>query len=165
MVAAGQTEPSDKDRKEMTLVQTYCMSRTEGLGPEVRRRVMLGAYALSEGYQSKYYIKALQVRRLIKQDYDAAFQSCDALVGPVTPTAAFKIGEKANDPLAMYLGDMFTVSANLSGVPALSAPCGFTDDGLPIGLHLQGPLFEESRLLQIAHAYQQVTDWHLRRPA
>ena len=149
----------------MTLVETYSLSRSEGLGPEVQRRVMLGAYALSEGYQSKYYVKALQVRRLISQDYASAFEKVDALVGPVTPTTAFALGEKASDPLAMYLGDLFTVSANLAGVPAVSIPCGITQDGLPVGLHLQGPLFGEGRLLQLADAYQQTTDWHIRRPA
>lgn len=161
---AGAT-PTDRELRELTLVETYSLSRSEGLGPEVQRRVMLGAYALSEGYQSKYYVKALQVRRLISQDYDAAFQQVDALVGPVTPTTAFALGEKSSDPLAMYLGDLFTVSANLAGVPAVSIPCGVTPSGLPVGLHLQGPLFGEDRLLQLADAYQQVTDWHLRRPA
>ncbi|MCA9174898.1 MAG: aspartyl/glutamyl-tRNA amidotransferase subunit A [Planctomycetales bacterium] len=155
---------TEKDKREMTLVQTYCQSRSEGLGGEVKRRIMLGTYALSEGYQSKYYLKALQVRRLIRQDYEAAFASVDAIVGPVTPTPAFAIGEKTNDPLAMYLGDLFTVSANLAGIPALSTPCGLTSQQLPVGLHLQGPMLGEARLLQIAHAYQQVTDWHTRRP-
>jgi len=147
------------------LVRMYRLSRSEGFGTEVQRRIMLGTYALSAGYYDAYYRKALQVRRLIRQDYDAAFAQVDLLVGPVTASTAFKIGEKCEDPLSMYLVDLFTVGANLAGIPAMSVPCGFSSDGLPIGLHLQAPAFEEARLLRVGHQYQQVTDWHTRRPA
>ena len=146
------------------LVRMYRLSRSESFGVEVQRRIMLGTYALSAGYYDAYYRKALQVRRLIRQDYDAAFQQVDLLAGPVTATTAFKIGEKCEDPLAMYLVDLFTVGANLAGIPAMSVPCGFSTAGLPIGLHLQGPAFAEARLLQVGHQYQQATDWHTRRP-
>ena len=124
---------------------------------------MLGTYALSAGYYDAYYLKALQVRRLIRQDYDEAFRLVDFLMGPVTPTAAFAAGEKIDDPLAMYLGDLYTVSANLAGVAGISIPCGFTREGLPIGLQLQAPPFQEERLLQAAHMFQGATDWHTRR--
>ncbi len=125
---------------------------------------MLGTYALSAGYYDAYYKKALQVRRLIRQDFDRAFEEVDLLIGPVTPTPAFKIGEKIDDPLAMYLFDLYTVSTNLAGIGALSIPCGFSSTGLPIGLHLQAPPFEEERLLRGAHMFQQATDWHRRKP-
>jgi len=147
------------------LVRMYRLSRSEGFGLEVQRRIMLGTYALSAGYYDAYYRKALQVRRLIRQDYDAAFGQVDLLAGPVTVSTAFKIGEKCEDPLAMYLVDLFTVGANLAGIPAMSVPCGFSSDGLPIGLHLQAPAFAEALLLQAGHQYQQATDWHTRRPA
>jgi aspartyl-tRNA(Asn)/glutamyl-tRNA(Gln) amidotransferase subunit A len=146
------------------LVRMYRRSRAEGFGPEVKRRIMLGTYALSAGYYDAYYKKALKVRRLIRQDFDRAFEEVDLIAGPVTPTAAFKIGEKIDDPLAMYLFDLYTVSTNLAGIAALSIPCGLTTDGLPIGLHLQAPPFEEDRLLRGAHMFQQATDWHTRRP-
>jgi aspartyl-tRNA(Asn)/glutamyl-tRNA(Gln) amidotransferase subunit A len=146
------------------LVRMYRKTRAEGFGPEVKRRIMLGTYALSAGYYDAYYLKALKVRRLIRRDYDEAFQQVDMIAGPVTPAPAFRIGEKVDDPLAMYLGDLYTVSANLAGVPGLSIPCGFTTSGLPIGLQLQGPLLEELRLLRAAHMFQQATDWHTRRP-
>jgi aspartyl-tRNA(Asn)/glutamyl-tRNA(Gln) amidotransferase subunit A len=125
---------------------------------------MLGTYALSQGYYDAYYLKALKVRRLIRNDYDEAFKQVDLIIGPTTPTAAFKIGEKSNDPLAMYLGDIYTVSANLAGIGGISVPCGFTSAGLPIGLQLQAPPFQEDRLLRAAHMFQQETDWHTRRP-
>jgi aspartyl-tRNA(Asn)/glutamyl-tRNA(Gln) amidotransferase subunit A len=125
---------------------------------------MLGTYALSAGYYDAYYLKALKVRRLIRGDYDEAFQQVDLIVGPATPEPAYKIGEKVNDPLSMYLGDLYTVSANLAGAPGRSIPCGFTAAGLPIGLQLQAPLLEELRLLRAAYMYQQATDWHTRRP-
>ena len=147
------------------LVQMYCHSRSEGLGAEVKRRIMLGTYALSAGYYDAYYLKALQVRRLIKGDYDEAFRQVDFIVGPVAPTPAFKIGDKSNDPLAMYLGDMYTVSANLAGVAGLSLPCGLSSNGLPIGLQLQARAFDEARLLRAGHMFQTATDWHLRSPA
>jgi len=146
------------------LVRMYRQSRTEGFGPEVKRRIMLGTYALSAGYYDAYYLKALKVRRLIRQDYDGAFKDVDLIVGPVTATAAFKIGEKTSDPLSMYLADLYTVSANLAGIGGISLPCGFTSAGLPIGLQLQGPPLEEERLLRAAHMFQTATDWHTRRP-
>ena len=125
---------------------------------------MLGTYALSKGYYDAYYLKALKVRRLIRQDYDQAFQEVDLVIGPVTPTPAYRIGEKIDDPLSMYLGDLYTVSANLAGIPALSVPCGFTKSGLPIGFQLQGPALAEDRLLRAAAMFQRETDWHRRRP-
>lgn len=146
-------------------VEVYTRSREQGFGAEVKRRIMLGTYVLSSGYYDAYYLRALKVRTLIRRDYEAAFEACDLIVGPTTPTAAFRLGDKTADPLQMYLADIYTVSANLAGIPALSIPCGFTADGLPIGLQLQGPHFRESRLLAAARAYQQRTDWHRRRPA
>ncbi len=146
------------------LVKMYRRTRAEGFGAEVKRRIMIGTYALSAGYYDAYYLKALKVRRLIHNDYRAAFEQVDLLIGPVTPMAAFALGEKLRDPLAMYLVDMYTAGANLAGVPGISIPCGFTADGLPIGLQLQAPPFEEQRLLRGAHMFQQATDWHLRRP-
>jgi aspartyl-tRNA(Asn)/glutamyl-tRNA(Gln) amidotransferase subunit A len=146
------------------LVRLYRRTRAEGFGPEVKRRVMLGTYALSAGYYDAYYLKALKVRRLIRNDYDAAFEKVDLIIGPTTPAAAYRLGEKANDPLAMYLEDLYTVTANLAGVPGISIPCGTTAAGLPIGLQLQGPAFQEASLLRAAHRFQRVTDWHLRRP-
>ncbi len=146
------------------LVRMYRKSRSEGFGPEVQRRVMLGTYALSAGYYDAYYLKALQVRRLIRQDYDAAFQQVDLIAGPVTTSTAFTLGEKTMDPLAMYLVDLFTVGANLAGIPAMSIPCGLSAAGLPIGLHLQGRPFSEGQLLAVGHQFQQSTDWHLQRP-
>ena len=142
----------------------YCRSRAEGFGPEVKRRIMLGTYALSSGYYDAYYAKALRVRRLIRQDYIDAFQSVDLIGGPVSPTPAFPLGEKTNDPLAMYLVDMYTVGTNLAGIGGISFPCGFTRGGLPIGFQLQGPALSEPLLLRAVDRYQQLTDWHLRRP-
>ncbi|MBY0513452.1 MAG: Asp-tRNA(Asn)/Glu-tRNA(Gln) amidotransferase subunit GatA [Gemmataceae bacterium] len=146
------------------LIGTYAKSRAEGFGKEVQRRVMIGTYVLSSGYKDAYYLKALKVRRLVKADFDAAFAGCDVIAGPTTPTAAFEIGEKADDPLAMYLSDVYTVSCNLVGLPGLSLPCGFTAGGLPIGLQLLAPHFEEERLLRAARTYEAATDWHTRRP-
>ncbi|MCA9268577.1 MAG: Asp-tRNA(Asn)/Glu-tRNA(Gln) amidotransferase subunit GatA [Planctomycetales bacterium] len=147
------------------LVRMYRRTRAEGFGAEVKRRIMLGAYALSAGYYDAYYLKALKVRRLIRNDYDAAFADVDLIIGPTTPSAAFKIGEKTDDPLAMYLEDLYTVTANLAGVGGLSMPCGMTASGLPIGVQLQAPPMHEDRLLRAACMFQQATDWHLRRPA
>jgi aspartyl-tRNA(Asn)/glutamyl-tRNA(Gln) amidotransferase subunit A len=146
------------------LVRMYRRTRAEGFGPEVKRRIMLGTYALSAGYYDAYYKKALQVRRLVRQDFDRAFAEVDLVAGPVTPTPAFKIGEKIDDPLSMYLFDLYTVSANLAGLAAAAIPCGFSSGGLPIGLQLQAPPFEEERLLRAAHMFQQATDWHTRQP-
>jgi aspartyl-tRNA(Asn)/glutamyl-tRNA(Gln) amidotransferase subunit A len=146
------------------LAEMYCRSRAEGFGPEVKRRIMLGTYALSAGYYDAYYAKALRVRRLIRQDYLDAFQQVDLIGGPTSATAAFALGEKSNDPLAMYLVDMYTVTANLAGIGGISFPCGFTKAGLPIGFQLQGPALAEPLLLRAADRYQRLTDWHLRRP-
>ena len=142
---------------ENALVRMYRRTRAEGLGPEVKRRIMLGTYALSAGYDHEYYLKALKVRRLIRQDYDEAFRQVDLIIGPTTPSPAFRIGEKVNDPLSMYLEDLYTVGANLAGIGAISVPCGFTESKLPIGLQLQSPPFEEERLLRAAHMYQKET--------
>jgi aspartyl-tRNA(Asn)/glutamyl-tRNA(Gln) amidotransferase subunit A len=150
---------------ENPLIRMYRRSRAEGFGAEVKRRIMLGTYALSAGYYDAYYKKALKVRRLIRQDFDRAFAEVDLIAGPVTPTPAFKIGEKIDDPLAMYLFDLYTVSTNLAGIGALSIPCGMSSGGLPIGLHLQSPPFEEERLLRGACMFQNATDWHTRKPS
>ena len=147
------------------LVALYCQSRGEGFGEEVKRRIMLGTYALSAGYYDAYYLKALKVRRRIREDFDQAFASVDVIAGPVAPTAAFRLGEKLNDPLAMYLGDIYTISTNLAGLPGISIPCGFTAGKLPVGLQLQAPILEESRLLRLAHQFQQTTNWHRETPA
>ena len=149
---------------ESPLVEMYCRSRAEGFGPEVQRRIMLGTYALSAGYYDAYYAKALRVRRLIRQDYLDAFQKVDLIGGPTSATAAFALGEKSSDPLAMYLVDMYTVTANLAGIGGISLPCGFTKAGLPICFQLQGPALSEPLLLRAADRYQRLTDWHRRRP-
>jgi aspartyl-tRNA(Asn)/glutamyl-tRNA(Gln) amidotransferase subunit A len=153
-----------RTRQKADLIGTYSKSRGEGFGKEVQRRIMIGTYVLSSGYKDAYYVKALKVRRLVKKDYDEAFERCDVVMGPTTPTAAFKAGEKSDDPLAMYLSDIYTVSCNLAGIPGLSVPCGFTAGGLPIGLQLLCPPFEEERMLRIARMYEAATDWHTRRP-
>ena len=142
------------------LTETYMISRDEGFGPEVKRRIMLGTYALSAGYYDAYYLKAQRVRTLMKLDFDEAFKRCDALVTPTAPTTAFKIGEKINDPLQMYLSDIYTISANLAGLPALSLPCGFDNQGMPIGMQIIGKHFDEPTVLRVAHAYEQATEWH-----
>lgn len=146
-----------------SLDQMYMDSRAEGFGAEVKRRIILGAYALSSGYYDAYYLQASKVRRMIKHDFDAAFQQVDVILGPTTPTTAFKLGQHTKNPLAMYLADIYTVSANLAGIPAISLPCGMSD-GLPIGLHLQGKPFDESTLLLAAHQFQKATQWHEQRP-
>ena len=146
------------------LEEMYNQTRAEGFGNEVKKRIMLGTYALSSGYYDAYYLKASKVRRMIKTDYDQAFEKVDLILGPTTPSTAFKLGQHSQDPLAMYLADIYTVSANLAGIPAISIPCGFSKTGMPIGLQLQARSFEESTLLQAAHQFQTVTDWHQRRP-
>ena len=148
-----------------SLVEMYEASRGEGFGAEVKRRIMLGVFALSAGYADQYYTKALKVRRLIRRDFDAALADVDVIAGPVTPTPAYKLGEKSSDPLSMYLGDIYTISANLAGLPGISIPCGFTASGLPIGLQLQAAPFEEDRLLRAARMYERETDWHCQSPA
>jgi aspartyl-tRNA(Asn)/glutamyl-tRNA(Gln) amidotransferase subunit A len=149
---------------ESPLVEMYCRSRGEGFGPEVKRRIMLGTYALSSGYYDAYYAKALRVRRLIRQDYLDAFAHVDLIGGPVSATPAFKLGEKTGDPLAMYLVDLYTVATNLAGVAGISFPCGFTAGGLPVGFQLQAPALAEPLLLRAADRFQRLTDWHTRRP-
>jgi aspartyl-tRNA(Asn)/glutamyl-tRNA(Gln) amidotransferase subunit A len=141
------------------LFDLYCRSRGEGFGDEVKRRIMTGTYALSAGYYDAYYLKAQQVRQLIADDFRKAFADVDVIAGPTTPTPAFKLGDKVDDPITMYLNDIYTIGANLAGLPAISVPCGFVDD-LPIGLHLVSTHFAESTLLRCAHQYQQQTDWH-----
>jgi aspartyl-tRNA(Asn)/glutamyl-tRNA(Gln) amidotransferase subunit A len=146
------------------LMETYLKSRREGFGPEVKRRIMLGTYALSAGYYDAYYLKAQKVRALIKRDFEEAFKKCDVIVTPTSPTTAFRIGEKMNDPLTMYLSDIFTISVNLAGLPGLSLPCGFDSDGMPIGMQIIGKYFDEAAILRVAHAYEQATEWHKRKP-
>ncbi len=146
------------------LLRMMMASRSEGFGPEVKRRIMLGTFALSAGYADQYYNKALQVRRRIREDFDAAFEKVDVLIGPTSPTPAFKLGERTADPLAMYLSDIYTITANLAGIPGLSIPCGLTKGGLPIGLQLLAPAFAEESLLQIARVFERATDWHTKRP-
>ncbi len=148
---------------DSALVRMYRRTRAEGFGPEVKRRIMLGTYALSAGYYDAYYLKALKVRRLIRRDFDEAFEKVDLIAGPITPLPAFKIGEMSDDPLAMYLVDIYTVSANLAGLPGLCLPCGVSASGLPIGLQLQAPALEEERLLRGARMFEQATEWHKRR--
>jgi aspartyl-tRNA(Asn)/glutamyl-tRNA(Gln) amidotransferase subunit A len=149
---------------DSTLVRMYRKSRSEGFGAEVKRRIMLGTYALSAGYYDAYYLKALKVRRLIRQDFDTAFKEVDVIAGPVTAQTAFRIGEMVDDPLALYLVDLYTVSANLAGLPGISVPCGFSKAGMPIGLQLMGPPLAEETLLRAAHMFENATDWHKRKP-
>ncbi|HSW01784.1 MAG TPA: Asp-tRNA(Asn)/Glu-tRNA(Gln) amidotransferase subunit GatA [Sedimentisphaerales bacterium] len=146
-------------------VEVYSKSREEALGKEVKRRIMLGTYALSSGYYDAYYLKALKVRNLIRGDFVRAFERCDCMMMPVAPTTAFAFGEKADDPLKMYLSDIYTIAINLAGIPAVSVPCGFDDIGMPIGLQVIGPAFSEAKLLRIARTHETRTDWHTRKPA
>ena len=145
------------------LADLYSRSRAEGFGAEVKRRIMTGTYALSSGYYDAYYLKAQRARRLISADFAAAFDSVDLVAGPTTPTAAFGLGEKVDDPVTMYLNDIYTIGANLAGLPAMSVPCGFVD-GLPVGLQLIAPALEEARLLSTAHRFQEATAWHREAP-
>jgi aspartyl-tRNA(Asn)/glutamyl-tRNA(Gln) amidotransferase subunit A len=148
------------------IVELFSKSRAEGFGAEVQRRIIIGTYALSSGYYDAYYLRALRMRRLIKQDFDRAFEKCDVIATPTSPTPAFTIGEKTGDPLSMYLADVFTVTCNIAGLPGVSIPCGFTTGGkpLPIGLQLLGPTFAEEKLLRVARMYEAASDWHTRRP-
>jgi aspartyl-tRNA(Asn)/glutamyl-tRNA(Gln) amidotransferase subunit A len=150
------------------LMDMYMKSRAEGFGAEVKRRILIGTYVLSAGYYDAYYLKAQQIRRLIADDFTQAFKKCDIIMGPTAPSTAFKAGEKADDPVAMYLQDVYTIATNLAGLPGMSIPAGFspTADGkpLPVGLQLMGNYFDEARMLDVAHAYQQVTDWHTQIP-
>ncbi len=151
-----------KDPKD--LIEMYTQTRSEGFGSEVKRRIMLGTYVLSSGYYDAYYIKAQKVRTLIQNDFLEAFKKFDVLLTPVTPSPAFKLGEKADDPLEMYLSDIFTININLAGLPGMSLPCGFTKTGLPIGMQLIAKHFAEEKIFRAAYAYEQSTDWHQKKP-
>jgi aspartyl-tRNA(Asn)/glutamyl-tRNA(Gln) amidotransferase subunit A len=151
------------DQDAQNIIDLYLQTRREGFGPEVKRRIMLGAYVLSAGYYDAYYLKAQRVRTLLSQDFEAAFEQCDALVAPTCPTTAFRLGEKTSDPLTMYLSDVYVVATNPAGVPSLCVPCGFSN-GMPVGMQLIGKPLSEDVLLQVGHAYQSITDWHLKRP-
>lgn len=152
-----------KDYKD--LVDMYEKTRAEGFGDEVKRRILVGSYVLSHGYYDAYYLKAQKVRRLIANDFKAAFEQCDVILGPVAPTAAFNIGEKSGDPVQMYLSDIYTLSVNLAGLPGMSVPAGFAANGRPIGLQIIGNYFAEARMLNVAHQFQQATDWHAKAPS
>ena len=158
-VRYGYRAPEYRDLNDM-----YAKSRAQGFGAEVKRRILIGTYVLSHGFYDAYYLQAQRIRRLIADDFAAAFKQCDLLLGPTTPGTAFGIGEKADDPVQMYLSDIYTIAVNLAGLPGLSLPCGF-DSGLPVGLQLIGDYFGEARLLDAAHRFQQLTDWHRRAPA
>ena len=147
------------------LTDMYEKSRAEGFGAEVKRRILIGAYVLSHGYYDAYYIRAQKLRRLIAQDFTEAFKKCDVIMGPTSPSTAFKIGEKSGDPVQMYLSDIYTIAVNLAGLPGMSIPCGFDSGGLPVGLQIIGNYFSEAHMLNVAHQYQQATDWHTRAPA
>ena len=158
-VRYGYRAPEYGDLNDM-----YAKTRAQGFGAEVKRRILIGTYVLSHGYYDAYYIKAQKIRRLISQDFMRAFQTCDVIMSPTTPSTAFKLGEKASDPVQMYLSDTFTIAANLAGLPAMSIPCGFDQTNLPIGLQLIGNYFDEAKMLATAHQFQRVTDWHLKKP-
>ena len=147
------------------LTDMYKKTRAEGFGAEVKRRILVGTYVLSHGYYDAYYLKAQQLRRLIADDFQRAYQRCDVIMGPTAPTTAFKLGAKTDDPVQMYLNDIFTIAGNLTGAPGISIPCGFDDKGLPVGLQIQGNYFAEATILRVAHQFQQATDWHKRMPA
>ncbi|MHC4630423.1 MAG: Asp-tRNA(Asn)/Glu-tRNA(Gln) amidotransferase subunit GatA [Planctomycetota bacterium] len=153
-----------RSKRAADYVEVYSKSRAEAFGKEVKRRIMLGTYALSSGYYDAYYLKALKVRNLIRADFTSAFEKCDCIMMPVSPTAAFKIGEKIDDPLQMYLSDIYTIAANLAGVPGISIPCGFDRNNLPIGLQILAPAFGEDKLLRIARMFESRTDWHTKKP-
>jgi aspartyl-tRNA(Asn)/glutamyl-tRNA(Gln) amidotransferase subunit A len=159
-VRYGYRTPEYRDLDEM-----YEKTRAEGFGAEVKRRILIGTYVLSHGYYDAYYIRAQKLRRLIAQDFAGAFAKCDVLMGPTSPSTAFRLGEKAADPVQMYLSDIYTIAVNLAGLPGLSIPCGFDARGLPIGLQVIGNYFGEARMLNVAHRYQCATDWHRRAPA
>jgi aspartyl-tRNA(Asn)/glutamyl-tRNA(Gln) amidotransferase subunit A len=145
-------------------IEMYGRTRARGFGPEVKRRIILGTYVLSSGYYDAYYLRAQKVRALIARDFQQAFGACDALLTPTSPTPAFKFGERTDDPLQMYLSDIFTVTVNLGGVCGISVPCGFTSAGLPIGLQVIGNAFREETILRVAHAYEQSSEWKDQRP-
>ena len=153
-----------RSQKAENYIEVYSKSRAEAFGQEVKRRIMLGTYALSSGYYDAYYLKALKVRNLIRTDFTGAFEKCDCIMMPVSPTTAFKIGEKVDDPLTMYLSDIYTIAANLAGIPGISVPCGFDENNLPIGLQILAPAFAEDRLLRIARMFEKNTNWHKKKP-
>ena len=162
-VRYGYRAPDYADLNDM-----YSKTRAQGFGAEVKRRILIGAYVLSHGYYDAYYLQAQRIRRLIANDFVEAFKSCDVIMGPTSPSTAFKLGEKAADPVQMYLSDIYTIAVNLAGLPGMSVPCGFAASNgveLPVGLQLIGNYFDEARLLNVAHRYQQATDWHSRVPA
>ncbi len=146
------------------LLDMYKLTRDRGFGAEVKRRIMLGTYSLSAGYYEAYYRKASQVRTLMKRDFEEAFRMCDVILTPTSPTPAFRLGERLSDPLTMYLSDIFTISCNLAGIPGISVPCGFTEEGLPLGLQFLGRFLDEISILKVAHAYEEATEWHKKRP-
>ncbi len=146
------------------LTEMYEKSRSEGFGVEVKRRIMIGTYVLSHGYYDAYYLKAQKIRRLIAQDFVEAYKHCDVIMGPTSPTTAFNLGEKGDDPVQMYLSDIYTIAVNLAGLPGMSIPCGFGSNGMPVGLQIIGNYFDEARMLNVAHQYQLATDWHTRQP-
>jgi aspartyl-tRNA(Asn)/glutamyl-tRNA(Gln) amidotransferase subunit A len=146
------------------LIDMYCRSRAEGFGAEVKRRILIGTYVLSHGYYDAYYVRAQRIRRLIANDFARAFREVDLIAGPTSPSVAFALGAKTADPVQMYLNDIYTIPANLAGLPGLSIPCGFGEKDLPVGLQLVGDYFGEAMMLGVAHQYQQATDWHRRVP-
>jgi aspartyl-tRNA(Asn)/glutamyl-tRNA(Gln) amidotransferase subunit A len=158
-VRYGYRTPEYKD-----LLDMYTKTRAEGFGAEVKRRILIGTYVLSHGYYDAYYLQAQKVRRLIAQDFKRAFERCDLILGPTSPTTAFPLGSRLSDPVQMYLSDIFTIAVNLAGLPGLSIPAGFDGEGLPVGLQIVGGYFAEARMLNAAHQYQKVTDWHRRMP-
>ena len=158
-VRYGHRAPEYTDLNDM-----YQKSRAQGFGAEVKRRILIGTYVLSHGYYDAYYIQAQKLRRLIAQDFAAAFSQCDIIMGPTTPTTAFALGEKSGNPVQMYLSDTYTIATNLAGLPGMSIPVGFGDNHRPVGLHIIGDYFAEAKMLNVAHQYQQVTDWHIRMP-
>jgi aspartyl-tRNA(Asn)/glutamyl-tRNA(Gln) amidotransferase subunit A len=143
----------------------YARTRGEGFGPEVKRRIMIGTYVLSHGYYDAYYLQAQKLRRMIADDFQACFQQCDVIAGPVAPSVAWKLGEQGDDPVKAYLADIFTLPGSLAGLPGMSIPAGFGESGMPVGLQLLGNYFQEGELLRTAHAFQQATDWHQRAPS
>jgi aspartyl-tRNA(Asn)/glutamyl-tRNA(Gln) amidotransferase subunit A len=153
-----------RDKNKKSLMEMYKSTRSKGFGPEVQRRIILGTYSLSSGYYDAYYGKASQVRTLIIEDFKKAFERCDVILSPVAPTPAFKIGKLVDDPLTMYLSDIFTLSANLAGIPGISVPCGFSSEGLPIGLQIMAKHFEERKLIKTAYNFEQNTDFHKKKP-
>ncbi|HKY03091.1 MAG TPA: amidase family protein, partial [Burkholderiales bacterium] len=158
-VRYGYRAPQYEDLNDM-----YCKTRAQGFGAEVKRRILIGAYVLSHGYYDAYYLKAQRIRRLIANDFVEAFKQCDVIMGPTAPSVAFKFGEKAADPVQMYLNDIYTIAANLAGLPAMSIPAGSGANDLPVGLHIVGNYFSEARMLNVAHQFQRATDWHSRAP-